>query len=131
MDLRWGVTLLPLIQDHPEFKWPPLMRENPDQRNRSLRCDYHKDHDHGTNQCQGLKFMIERLIRARHLRRFIREPTRTAETAPASNRAIVAAEHSSEPRRTINFILGGPVDDQYQSRGRDEKCSARPQSEPE
>ena len=60
--------------------------------------------------------MIERLIRAGHHRRFIREPTRTAETAPTSNRAVVVAEHLSEPRPTINFILGGPVDDQYQSK---------------
>ena len=60
--------------------------------------------------------MVERLIRAGHLRRFIRELTRTAETAPASNRAVVAIEHSSEPRPTINFIQGGPVDDQYQSK---------------
>ena len=60
--------------------------------------------------------MIARLIRARHLRRFIREPTRTAEAIPAPNRAVVVAEHSSEPRPTINFILGGPVDDQYQSK---------------
>ena len=92
------------------------MRVSPDQRNWSLRCDYHKDHGHETNQCQGLKFMIERLIRAGHLRRFILEPTRTVETAPASNRAVVAYEHSSEPRPTINFILGGPVDDGYQSK---------------
>ena len=60
--------------------------------------------------------MIERLIRAGHLRRFIREPTRKAETALASNRIMVAAEHSSEPRPTINFILEGSVDDQYQSK---------------
>ena len=108
--------LLPLIRDHPEFKWPPPMQTNPDQRNRSLRCDYHSDHGHETNQCQGLKLMIERLIRAGHLRRFIQEPTRTVETAPASNRVVVAAEHSSEPKPTINFILGGPVNDQYQSK---------------
>ena len=60
--------------------------------------------------------MIERLIQAGHLRRLIREPTRTTKTAPASNRAVVVVEHSSEPRPTINFILGGPVDNQYQSK---------------
>ena len=60
--------------------------------------------------------MIERLIRAGHLRRFIWEPTHTAETALTSNRAVVATEHSCEPRPTINFMLGGPVDDQYQSK---------------
>ena len=92
------------------------MQASPDQCNWSLRCDYHRDHDHETNQCQGLKFMIERLFRAGHLRRFIWEPTRTVEIAPASNRAVVVAEHSSEPRPTINFILGGPLDDRYQSK---------------
>ena len=54
--------LLPLIRDHPEFKWPPPMQANPDQRNRSLRCDYRRDHGHEMNQCQGFKFMIKRLI---------------------------------------------------------------------
>ena len=47
---------------------------------------------------------------------FIREPTHTAGTALASNRAVVVAEHSSKPRPTINFILGGPVDYRYQSK---------------
>ena len=52
--------LLPLIRDHPEFKWPSPMRANLDQRNRSLRCDYHRDHDHETNHNQCLKFLVER-----------------------------------------------------------------------
>ena len=64
--------------------------------------------------------MIE-IIRAGHLRRFIREPTRTTETSPASNRVVVASEHSSEPRPTINFIPGGPIDDQYQSKRQRQK----------
>ena len=41
--------LLPLIQDHPDFKWPTPIQLDPAQRNRSLRCDYHKDHGHETN----------------------------------------------------------------------------------
>ena len=108
--------MLPLIQDHPEFKWPPPMRANSDQRNRSLRCDYHKDHGHETNHCQGLKFLVERLIWAGHLRRFIREPPHGTESATATDKAIVATELTLEPRPTINFVLGGPVDDQYQSK---------------
>ena len=103
--------LLPLIQDHPDFKWPPPMRATPDQRNRSLRCDYHRDHDHETNRCQSLKFLIEKLIRDRHLRRYIRELTQGIETTPAAERAIAGTEHPSEPRPTINFILGGSADD--------------------
>ena len=92
------------------------MRANPDQPNRLLRCDYHKDHNHEPNHCQSLKFLVERLIRAGHLKRFIMEPTRGTETAPAADKAIVAIEHPSEPRPAINFVLGGPIDDQYQSK---------------
>ena len=92
------------------------MHANPDQRNRSLRCDYHRDHDHETNHCQGLKFLVERLIRVGHLRRFIREPTHGTETTPATDKAIAAAKHPSEPQPTTNFVMGGPIDDQYQSK---------------
>ena len=92
------------------------MRTNPYQRNRSLMCDYHKDHNHETNHCQGLKFLVERLIRAEHLRRFIREPTHGTETALLTDRAIVAAEPPSKPRPTIKFVMGGSIDDQYQSK---------------
>ena len=35
--------LMPIIRDLPNFEWPPPMRAGPNQRNRSLRCDYHKD----------------------------------------------------------------------------------------
>ena len=36
--------------------------------------------------------------------------------APTADRAIAEIEHASEPRPTINFILGGPTDSQYQSK---------------
>ena len=74
------------------------------------------DHDHETNHCQSLKFLIEKLIRAGHLRRYLREPTRGATTAPTTDRAVAEIEHAPEPRPTINFILGGPADSQYQSK---------------
>ena len=115
--------LLPLIQDLPDFKWPPPMRVAPDQCNRSLRCDYHRDHSHETNHCQSLKFLIEKLIQASHLRRYLREPTHRATAAPKTDRAVVEIEHAPEPRPTINYILGGPADSQYQS--------GQPQLEPE
>ena len=89
--------LLPLIRDLPDFKLPPPMREGPDQRNRSLRCDYHRDHGHETNHCQSLKFLVEKLIRAGHLRRYIREPTRRAAAAPTADRVVVGTEHASGP----------------------------------
>ena len=106
--------LLPIIRDLPDFKWPPPMRAGPDQRNRSLRCDYHRDHGHKTNHCQSLKFLVEKLIRADHLKRYLREPTPGATAAPLTGKVMVDTEHASGSRPTINFILGGPANSQYQ-----------------
>ena len=92
------------------------MRAGLDQCNRSLRCDYHRDHGHETNHCQSLKFLVEKMVRAGHLRKYLREPTRGATIAPTTSRAISEIEPASEPRLTINFILGGPADNQYQSK---------------
>ena len=113
--------LLPFIGDLPDFKWPPPMRAAPDQRKRSLRCDYHRDHGHETNHCQSLKFLVEKLIRAGHLIRYIREPTHEVAAAPTTDRVLVDTEHASGPRPAINFILGGPVDSQYQSKNQRRK----------
>ena len=60
--------------------------------------------------------MVEKLIRADHLRRYIRETVRKAEAAPAVERIIANVELPLEPRLTINYILGGPTDNQYQSK---------------
>ena len=92
------------------------MQTDPEQRNRSLRSDYHRDHDHETNRCRDLKFLVERLIWAGHFRRYIREPTDRAKTPPAVERVVAGTELPSEPQPTINYILGGPTDDQYQSK---------------
>ena len=109
-------VLLPLIRDLLEFKWPPPIRVAPDQHNRSLRCEYHRDHGHETNHCQSLKFLVEKLILAGHLRRYIREPTHEVAVTPIADRVVVDIEHASGPRPAINFILGGLADRQYQSK---------------
>ena len=56
---------------------------------------------------------MERLIKANHLRRYVRETVRGVEAAPAVERIVASTELPPEPRPTINYILGGPVDDQY------------------
>ena len=38
--------LLPLIQDHLDFKYPTPIQLDPAQRNQSLSCDFHRDHGH-------------------------------------------------------------------------------------
>ena len=108
--------LLPLIRDSPDFKWPTPIHSDPEQSNRSLRCDYHRDHWHETNQCRTLKFLVEKLIRVGHLRGYIREPACRAKTASAVERIAPNSELLSKPRPTINYILGGSTDDLYQSK---------------
>ena len=102
------------------------MRAGPDQRNRSLRCHYHRDHSHETNHYQCLKFLVEKLIRVGHLRRYLREPINGVAAAPTTDTVIVDTEHASGPRQAINFILGGSVDSQYQSKRKRRKmlCTA-------
>ena len=56
------------------------------------------------------------MIRAGHLRRYIREPTRGAAVAPTADKVVVGTEHASGPRLAINFILGGLTYSQYQSK---------------
>ena len=108
--------LLCLIRDNPDFKWPTPIQSDPAQRNQSLRCDYHRDHGHETNLCRSLKFLVERLIRAGYLKRYVREMVYGAEAALVVERIAASVKLPPEPRPTINYIMGGQVDDQYQSK---------------
>ena len=58
---------------------------------------------------------MEKLIRARHLRGYLRDSPPSIEAAPITERPTARLEVPSEPRPTINYILGGLADDQYQS----------------
>ena len=57
---------------------------------------------------------MERLIKAGHLRRYIREADRGEESAPTVDRTTVGVPAPFKSTSTINYILGGSLDDQYQ-----------------
>ena len=84
-----------------------------------MRCDYHRYHGHETNKCHNLKFLVERLIKEEHLRRYIREVEEGS--APTADRTITGKVTPPEPRPAINYILGGSFDDQYQSKRQQKK----------
>ena len=65
--------------------------------------------------------MVERLIKARHLRRYVREVYRGAESRPLADRITVDATVPLESRLAINYILGGPSDNQYQLKRQQKK----------
>ena len=49
---------------------------NPDgsfPKKQTLWCGYHRDHGHETEKCRSLKFLEEKLIKAGHLRRYVKE----------------------------------------------------------
>ena len=60
--------------------------------------------------------MVERLIKAGHLRRYVWETARAADAALTVERIAASAELPLEPRPAINYILGGSADDQYQTK---------------
>ena len=58
---------------------------------------------------------MEKLIRVGRLRGYIRDSPHSIEAAPIDERIAAHSKLLSEPRPTINYILGGPTNDQYQS----------------
>ena len=63
--------------------------------------------------------MVERLIKAGHLKRYIREVDREEESTPATGRITTGVVSTSQ--NAINYILGGPLDYQYQSKRQQKK----------
>ena len=64
---------------------------------------------------------MERLIKAGHLKRYVKEVDHRAESGPPTDKITTDAAVLSKPRPTINYILGGPFDDQYQSKRQQKK----------
>ena len=65
--------------------------------------------------------MVERLIKAGHLRRYVREVDRGMESRPPVDKIIADTTVQLESRSAINYILGGSSDDQYQSKCQQKK----------
>ena len=80
-------------------------------KKKSLRCDYHRDHGHGTDWYRSLKFLVEKLIKAGHLRRYIRDVDHRVESKQVVDRITACAAVPAKSRPSINYILGGPSDD--------------------
>ena len=64
---------------------------------------------------------MEKLIKAGHLRRYIRELDHWLESRQAKDRITAGATILSESRPAINYILGSAFDDQYQSKRQQRK----------
>ena len=61
-------NFLPMIQGLSDFRWPRPQGTDPSTRDHSKRCAFHKEHGHTTETCRCLHYLVERLIKAGHLK---------------------------------------------------------------
>ncbi|RVW26659.1 hypothetical protein CK203_096492 [Vitis vinifera] len=99
--------LLPMIQDLSDFRWPRPIGTDPSTRDRSRRCAFHKDHGHTTEKCRAFQFLVERLIKAGHLKQYLRTDTGGRDVSQHSNPG--APRVPVTPKAIINYITGGPI----------------------
>ncbi|RVW17618.1 hypothetical protein CK203_096711 [Vitis vinifera] len=76
--------LLPMIQGLSDFRWPRPLETDPSIRDRSKKCAFHKDHGHTTETCRSLQYLVERLIKAGHLKQYLRSDTGGRDASQAS-----------------------------------------------
>nr|CAN80571.1 hypothetical protein VITISV_004508 [Vitis vinifera] len=111
--------LLPMIQGLSDFKWPRPIGTDPSTRDRSRRCAFHKDHGHTTETCRAFQYLVERLIKVRHLKQYLRSDNEGRDASQHHNPRAPRAP--ATPKAVINYINGGPSDEEYNSRRKRQK----------
>ena len=106
--------LLPMIRELSDFKWPEHLKMNPAKKDHNRKCAYHKEHGHTTDQCRSLHYLVEKLIRAGHLNQHVHLGARGGEIS--RSQASEAPSAPIAPRVVINYIHGGPLDEEYDSK---------------
>ena len=102
-------NLLPMIHELSDFRWPEPLKMDPTKRDHNKKCVYHKKHRHTTEQCRSLHYLVEKLIRARHLKQYVRLGAKDKETS--RNQAFATPLALVAHRAVINYIHGGPLDE--------------------
>ena len=103
-----------MIRDLLDFKWPESIKIDPARWERNKRCSYHKDHNHTTEQCKSPHYLVEKLIKAGHLKHYVHITSRQKETS--QELAVQAPTSLVVPRVVINYIHGDPVNDKHNSK---------------
>ena len=103
-----------MIRELSNFRWPGPIKADPAKSDHNKKCVYHKEHEHTTEQCGSLHYLVERLIKAGHLKQYICLEARGMETS--RNRTSRTLKALIAPRAVINYIHGGPLDEEYDSK---------------
>ncbi|XP_034680117.1 uncharacterized protein LOC117910172 [Vitis riparia] len=105
---------LPIIQSMSDFRWPRPLGSDPSRRDHSKKCAYHKEHGHTTETCRSLQYLVERLIKAGHLRQYLRSDARNGDVSRGRDSGAPMAP--TAPKAVINYINGGPSDEELNSK---------------
>ena len=69
---------------------------------------------HTTEQCRSLHYLVKKLIRARHLKQYVRSEEKRGEVD--RNPTTMTPITSAAPRLVIKYIHGWPIDKKYNSK---------------
>ena len=110
------------IKDDPSLKWPEKMKGDPNKRNRSKYCHFHRDHGHDTDECFDLKQQVENLIRQGKLKSFLGRDHKDEKLKGK------VEESSRPPLEEIIIIIGGNSTSQTSKSKKSllESCAERP-----
>nr|CAN83382.1 hypothetical protein VITISV_024224 [Vitis vinifera] len=106
--------LLPMIQDMSDFRWPKPLGTDPSKKDYCKKCVYHKEHGHTTEACRCLHYLVEKLIRAGHLKQYLRSDARGRDASRNHNSGTPRAP--AAPKAIINYINRGPSNEEYDSK---------------
>ncbi|RVW37698.1 Transposon Ty3-I Gag-Pol polyprotein [Vitis vinifera] len=83
------------------------------------KCAFHKEHGHTTETCRCLHYLVERLIKAGHLKQYLRSDAGGRDASQNHNSRAPRAPAASKV--VINYINGGPSDEEYDSKRKRQK----------
>nr|CAN67735.1 hypothetical protein VITISV_012279 [Vitis vinifera] len=78
------------------------------------KCAFHKEHGHTTETCRCLHYLVERLIKAGHLKQYLRSDAGGRDASQNHNSRAPRAPAASKV--VINYINGGPSDEDIGTR---------------
>nr|CAN62496.1 hypothetical protein VITISV_027484 [Vitis vinifera] len=102
-----------------DFRWPKPLGTDPSKRDHNKRCVFHKEHGHTTEICRCLHYLVERLIKAGHLKQYLRLEAGGRDASQNHNSGAPRAP--AAPKAIINYINGGPFDEEYDSKRKRQK----------
>ena len=103
-----------MIRELSDFKWLEPLKKDSTKKDRNKKCAYHKEHGHTTKQCMSLHYLVEKLVKAGHLKQYIRSEGKGKETSQGP--VVTTPTTSVALRFVINYIHGGPLDEEYRSK---------------